>query len=66
MYSASQLIDRGCGAIARPSEGGKGSRQTGRMIDFVETSSGQVSRYLECSKRGKGRYEVEHIWADPT
>jgi uncharacterized protein with ParB-like and HNH nuclease domain len=39
-------------------------RLLSRMTDFVETRSGQASRYLEYSKRGKGGYEVEHIWAD--
>lgn len=39
-------------------------RVLSRMTDFVETGSGQASRYLEYSKRGKGGYEVEHIWAD--
>jgi uncharacterized protein with ParB-like and HNH nuclease domain len=39
-------------------------RLLARMTDYVETQSGQASRYLEYSKRGKGGYEVEHIWAD--
>ena len=36
-----------------------------RMTDYVETSSGQASRYAEYSRRG-GRhgYEIEHIWAN--
>lgn len=39
-------------------------RLLARMTDFVETQSGQTSRYREYSIRGKGGYEVEHIWAD--
>jgi len=35
-----------------------------RLTDYVETSSGQPSRYLDYVTEGKKRYEVEHIWAD--
>ena len=35
-----------------------------RLIDYVETQSGQPSRYLDYVNEGKTRYEVEHIWAD--
>ena len=35
-----------------------------RLTDYVETKSGQPSRYLDYVSEGKGRYEVEHIWAD--
>jgi hypothetical protein len=35
-----------------------------RLTDYVETQSGQPSRYLEYVGAGKTRYEVEHIWAD--
>jgi hypothetical protein len=35
-----------------------------RITDYVETSSGQQSRYAEYVLRGKNSYEVEHIWAD--
>ncbi len=36
-----------------------------RMTDYVETRSGQASRYAEYIKRhGKNGYEVEHIWAN--
>ena len=35
-----------------------------RLTDYVETQSGQPSRYLEYVGEGKTRYEVEHIWAD--
>lgn len=35
-----------------------------RLTDYVETSSGQPSRYLDYVSEGKGRFEVEHIWAD--
>ncbi len=34
------------------------------MTDYVETQSGQASRYPEYVASGKDRYEVEHIWAD--
>lgn len=37
-------------------------RLLARMTDYVETNSGQTSRYLEYSQRGRGGYEVEHIW----
>ena len=35
-----------------------------RLTDFVETQSGQPSRYAEFVAEGPNRYEVEHIWAD--
>lgn len=35
-----------------------------RMTDFVETSSGMASRFPEYIAEGRGRYEIEHIWAD--
>lgn len=35
-----------------------------RITDYVETRSGQPSRYLDYVSEGKTRYEVEHIWAD--
>ncbi len=35
-----------------------------RLTDYVETASGQTSRYAEYVADGPGRYEVEHIWAD--
>jgi hypothetical protein len=34
------------------------------LTDHVETQSGQPSRYLDYVSEGKGRYEIEHIWAD--
>src|SRR5262249_3029002 len=39
-------------------------RLLARMIDYVETRSGQASRYSEYSQRGRKGYEIEHIWAD--
>ncbi|MBK7482308.1 MAG: DUF262 domain-containing protein [Flavobacteriales bacterium] len=39
-------------------------RLLARITDFVETSSGQPSRYLDYVSEGKTRFEVEHIWAD--
>jgi hypothetical protein len=39
-------------------------RLLARMTDYVETRSGQSSRYAEYAKRGRGGYEIEHIWAD--
>lgn len=40
-------------------------RLLARMTDFVETRSGQASRYAEYVRRhGKHGYEVEHIWAN--
>lgn len=40
-------------------------RMLARMTDYVETRSGQSSRYAEyIQRRGKNGYEVEHIWAN--
>jgi len=39
-------------------------RLLARMTDFVETKSGQASRYIEYSNRGRNGFEIEHIWAD--
>ncbi len=39
-------------------------RLLARLTDYVETESGQPSRYLDYVGEGRGRYEVEHIWAD--
>ncbi|MBP7799668.1 MAG: DUF262 domain-containing protein [Thermoanaerobaculaceae bacterium] len=39
-------------------------RLLARLTDYVETASGHPSRFLEYVSEGKGRYEVEHIWAD--
>ena len=39
-------------------------RVLARMTDYVETQSGQKSRYLEYVATGRNRYEVEHVWAD--
>ena len=39
-------------------------RLLARMTDYVETSSGQASRYAEYSQRGRHGYEIEHIWAN--
>lgn len=35
-----------------------------RMTDYVETRSGQASRYVEYAQRGRGGYDIEHIWAN--
>ncbi len=34
------------------------------LTDYVETQSGQPSRYLDYVSEGKTRYEIEHIWAN--
>ncbi len=40
-------------------------RLLARLTDFVETRSGQPSRYTEYATRsGKNGYEIEHIWAN--
>ena len=39
-------------------------RLLARMTDWVETRSGQASRYAEYAQRGKKGYEIEHVWAD--
>lgn len=39
-------------------------RLLARLTEYVETQSGQPSRYAEYVAEGAGRYEVEHIWAD--
>ncbi|MFH1252074.1 MAG: DUF262 domain-containing protein [bacterium] len=35
-----------------------------RITDFVETSSGMSSHFVEYIIEGRNRYEIEHIWAD--
>ena len=39
-------------------------RLLARMTNYLETQSGQVSRYVEYAQRGHKGYEIEHIWAD--
>lgn len=39
-------------------------RLLARLTDYVETQSGLPSRYMDYVSEGRGRYEVEHIWAD--
>ena len=39
-------------------------RLLARMTDYLETQSGQASRYAEYAQRGRDGYEIEHIWAD--
>jgi hypothetical protein len=39
-------------------------RLLARMTDYVETRSGQPSRYEEYVKRGPKGYEIEHVWAN--
>jgi hypothetical protein len=39
-------------------------RLLARMTNYVETRSGQASRYAEYAQRGRKGYEIEHIWAD--
>lgn len=39
-------------------------RLLARMTDYLETRSGQASRYPEYAQRGRKGYEIEHIWAD--
>ncbi len=39
-------------------------RLLARMTDYLETQSGQASRYAEYAQRGHKGYEIEHIWAD--
>lgn len=39
-------------------------RLLARITDYVETQSGQSSRYVEYVNGGSVRYEVEHIWAN--
>ena len=39
-------------------------RLLARITDFIETESGQPSRYHEYVATGDARYEVEHIWAN--
>jgi uncharacterized protein with ParB-like and HNH nuclease domain len=35
-----------------------------RLTDYVETQSGERSRYADFVAEGANRYEVEHVWAD--
>ena len=39
-------------------------RLLARLTDYLETRSGQASRYAEYMATGKKRYEIEHIWAN--
>jgi len=39
-------------------------RVLARMTDYVETRSGQASRYTEYVQGGNKGYEIEHIWAN--
>ncbi|MBM4046177.1 MAG: DUF262 domain-containing protein [Planctomycetes bacterium] len=39
-------------------------RLLARLTDYVETQSGLPSRYVDYVSEGRGRYEIEHIWAD--
>jgi hypothetical protein len=40
-------------------------RVLARITDYVQTKSGQTSRYAEYVQRsGRNGYEIEHIWAD--
>lgn len=39
-------------------------RLLARMTDYIETRSGQASRYPEYAQRGKKGYEIEHVWAN--
>ena len=39
-------------------------RVLARMTAYLETRSGQASRYAEYAQRGRKGYEIEHIWAD--
>jgi hypothetical protein len=39
-------------------------RLLARMMDYVDTGSGAVSRFSEYVQRGRKGYEIEHIWAD--
>ncbi len=39
-------------------------RLLARITDYVETRSGQASRYGEYAQRGRKGYEIEHVWAD--
>jgi hypothetical protein len=39
-------------------------RLLARMTDYLETRSGQASRYTEYAQRGRKGYEIEHIWAN--
>ena len=35
-----------------------------QQVYYIETQSGQASRYAEYSQRGRKGYEIEHIWAN--
>lgn len=39
-------------------------RLLARMTEYLETRSGQVSRYMEYAQRGRKGYDIEHIWAN--
>ena len=39
-------------------------RLLARLTEFLEKQSGRAPRYPEYATRGKGGYQIEHIWAD--
>jgi hypothetical protein len=39
-------------------------RMLARMTQYIEMGSGKPPRYIEYAQRGRGGYEIEHIWAN--
>jgi hypothetical protein len=58
------LNDRNDGFGLHAMNGPQIHRLLARLTDYVESCSGQAARYAEYSRRGRGGYEIEHIWAD--
>ena len=57
LSTTEEAPDLDCAAQAR----GISTLLLARMTDYVETGSGQKSRYAEYAQRGREGYEIEHI-----
>ena len=58
------INDRNAGFGLHAMNGPQIHRLLARMTDYLETQSGQASRYVEYAQGGRKGYEIEHIWAD--
>ena len=58
------INDRNAGFGLHAMNGPQIHRLLARMTDYLETQSGQASRYVEYAQRGRSGYDIEHIWAD--
>ena len=58
------VTDRNEGFGLHSMNGPQVHRLLARITDYLEGGSGQPSRYSEYARRGRGGYEIEHIWAN--